>query len=307
MGDVIHNFPAITDLRTHFPDAIVHWVVEEGFAELAGLHPGVDQIIPCALRRWRKRCWTAANRAEMRAFRDRLRQEHYDLVIDSQGLLKSALVAQLSQATIAGYDRRSIREPLASLFYDARFPVSRAQHAIARNRQITGRALGYAPSHALDYGIRPPAMALPWRPSAAYAVLLTATSRDDKLWAEANWVALGQHLLARGLCPVLPWGGPHERSRAERIAAQLPGAVVAPQLRLGEAARLLADAKLAVGVDTGLVHLAAALNVPTIALFCASEPGLTGVLGAAFASNLGGNGRPPALAEVEAKVSEALA
>ncbi len=307
MGDVIHNFPAITDLRSHFPNAEVDWVVEEGFAELAALHPGVNRVVPCAIRRWRKRFWTAANRAEMAAFRARLQAGHYDLVIDSQGLFKSAVVARLAGAPIAGYDRHSIREPLASLFYDARYPVSRLEHAITRNRLITGRALGYTPDAPLHYGIQAPAVALDWRPTGDYAVLLTATSRDDKLWDEAHWVALAHSLLARGLCPVFPWGGEHERQRAERLAAQLPRAVVAPRLRLGEAARLLADARLVVGVDTGLVHLAAAVHVPTIALFCASEPGLTGVLGSAYACNLGGNGRPPSLAEVEAKVAEALA
>lgn len=307
MGDVIHNFPAISDLRAHFPEAVIDWVVEEGFAELAALHPGVNRVIPCAVRRWRKRFWSAANRAELAAFRARLQAARYDLVIDSQGLLKSAVVARLAAAPIAGYDRHSIREPLASLFYDARFTVSRAEHAIARNRLITGRAMGYVPASPLDYGIRAPELEQAWRPASPYAVLLTATSRDDKLWAEDNWVGLGQRLQARGLGLVLPWGGEHEKTRAERIASRLPGAVVAPRLRLGEAACLLADARLVVGVDTGLVHLAAAVHVPTLALFCASEPGLTGVLGSAYACNLGGNGQPPSLAEVDVRVGEALA
>ncbi|QNM96908.1 lipopolysaccharide heptosyltransferase I [Chitinimonas koreensis] len=307
MGDVIHNLPAVTDLAAHYPNAELHWVVEEGFAELPALHPAVVRTIPFALRRWRKKLLAPVHRDEMRAFRDRLRAERYDLVIDSQGLLKSALVAKLTGAPIAGYDRRSIREPLASWCYDQKLAVSRSLHAIARNRLLTARAMGYQPGEAIDYGVQPPAVDLAWRPRGDYAVLLTATSRDDKLWPEADWVGLGQSLARRGIVPVLPWGGEAERLRAERIAAQLSGAVVAPRLLLGEAARLLADARLAVGVDTGLVHLAAAVGVPTIALFCASEPGLTGVLASGYAVNLGGYGRPPALAEVEAAVAGALA
>lgn len=306
MGDVIHNLPAVTDLARHYPNAEIHWVVEEGFAELPALHPAVGKVLPFALRRWRKRLFERGNRAEMRRFFEGLRSERYDLVIDSQGLLKSAVVARLSGGGVAGYDRHSIREPLASWFYHRRLTVGRDQHAIARNRLLTGAVLGYTPDAEVDYGIRPPAIKLDCLPANPYVVLLTASSRDDKLWPELDWVALIRRLAQQGLQVVLPWGSVSEQGRARRIATDLDNATVAPRLKLAEAARLLADARCVVGVDTGLVHLAAAVATPTVALFCASEPGLTGVLASSHAVNLGRNGAPPTLAEVSAAVDAAL-
>lgn len=306
MGDVIHNLPAVTDLACHYPNAEIHWVVEEGFTELPAMHPAVRKVLPFALRRWRKRLFDQNNRAEMQRFYERLRAERYDLVIDSQGLLKSAVVARLSGAGVAGYDKHSIREPLASWFYHRRYAIGRDQHAITRNRLLTGAALGYTPDAPVNYGIRPAALQLDWLTANPYVVLLTASSRDDKLWPELNWVALIRRLEMQGLQVVLPWGSVSEQGRARRIATDLDNAMVAPRLNLSEAACLLAGAQCVVGVDTGLVHLAAALATPTVALFCASDPGLTGVLASSHAVNLGRNGAPPTLDEVSAASEVAL-
>lgn len=299
MGDIIHNMPAATDIARHFPDAEIHWAVEESFVELPRLHPSVAKIVPFALRRWRKRLWDAGYRAEMRAFRDALRAERYDLAIDSQGLIKSALVGRLSGAPVAGFDRRSARDPFAGLLYHRDFAISRELHVIVRNRLIAGRALGYEPEGPLDFGLEAPALDLPWRPSSPYAVFLTATSRDAKLWPEADWIGLGRRLAREGVRAVLPWGSSPERERARRIADALPEAVVAPRLTLTEAASLLDGAALAVGVDTGLMHLAGAVATPTVAIFCDSPPQLAGVRSSAYAVSLGGIGAPPALAEAE--------
>ena len=119
-------------------------------------------------------------------------------------------------------------------------------------------------------------------------VFLTATSRDDKLWREPHWVALGRQLQGLGHCVVLPAGSAAERERANRLAAEIPGAIAAPQLTISELASLLAGARAAVGVDTGLSHLAVALGTPTVALYVATDPGLTGVLGRGYHRNLGG-------------------
>ncbi|PHV12332.1 lipopolysaccharide heptosyltransferase I [Chitinimonas sp. BJB300] len=307
MGDVIHNFPAVTELRGHFPNAKIHWVVEEAFVGLAGLHPGVDQIVPFALRRWRKKLLNAGNRAEMRAFRTTIEKGRYDLAIDTQGLLKSALVGKLSGAALVGYSRRSVREPLACLFYDRRFDIP-AVHVIERNRLITGRALGYTPSGQLNYGIQPPAITLDWQPKQPYVVCLTATSSDAKLWDETNWITLCQWLLlAHGLQPVFPWGNEVEHARAMRLAAALPGSLVTPRFSLVEGARLLADAQIAIGVDTGLMHLAAAVDIPTVGIFCDSDPHNTGAIARTFSQNLGGIQQPPSEAAVREVVMAALA
>lgn len=295
LGDVVHNLPVVTDLRMHFPDAEIDWVLEEAFADIARLHPGVRRVIPVALRRWRKSLLAAATWREMRSFRARLQEEDYDCVIDTQGLLKSALIGRMTHGQRCGFAASSAREPLAARFYDAGFEVPRSLHAVERNRRLAALAAGYSPSPVPDYGIAAPAAPTTIEPNA---VLLTATSRDDKLWAEERWGALGLALHERGLACLLPAGGANERQRAQRIAQGIPGAIALPPQSLRELAGTLAAARIVIGVDTGLVHLAAALGRPTLALFSASDPALTGVLATTPAINLGARGRPPGVDDV---------
>ena len=295
LGDVIHNLPVVTDLRTHFPDAAIDWVVEDGFADIARLHPGVRNAIPVALRRWRKSLLTAATWQEVGEFRASLQKQTYDLVIDTQGLLKSALITRLSRGKRCGYSAASAREPLAARFYDACFDVSKSLHAVERNRHLAALAAGYTESATPVYGIAFSPAPTPGTPTA---VLLTATSRDDKLWPEERWILLGRALREHGLTCLLPAGSPGERERAGRLAQAIPGAIALPPSSLQELAGHLAAARIVIGVDTGLVHLAAALGRPTLALFCASDPALTGVLAATPAINLGARGHPPGVDDV---------
>lgn len=297
LGDVLHNLPVVTDIRRHFPDARIDWVVEENFAALPALHPEVHEVITVALRRWRKSWRTSAT--EVRAVCRDLRTRRYDIALDTQGLLKSALIARCTQTTRCGLAWDSAREPLASLFYNRLFSVARNQHAVERNRQLAGQALGYRPEGAPDYGIRPTALPRPgWLTQEAYAVLLHATSRDDKLWSEANWILLGSYLHGKNIRCLLPWGSESERVRSLRLAAAIPDALVPPRLNLDEAAALLGGAQVVIGVDTGLAHLAAALDIPTIGIYTATDPGLTGLYAGQRAVNLGGINRAPDSADV---------
>jgi heptosyltransferase-1 len=302
LGDVLHNLPVVTDIRKHLPEARIDWVVEESFAALPALHPAVQRVITVAMRRWRRSWW--ASRGEMQSVCRDLKGRNYDLALDTQGLLKSALITRWVRAERCGYDRKSAREPLASWFYDSTYAVSKDQHAVERNRQLAAAALGYTVEGAPDYGIRTPDVALPWLPDRPYVVLLHATSRDDKLWDEQNWIALGEHLHRSGLGAVLPWGNEQEKARAERLSAAIPGAVCAPRLNLNEAAALLGRARAVVGVDTGLSHLAAALDVPTVGIYTATDPGLTGLYAGTRAVNLGGKGMPPTADAVIVKLTE---
>ena len=294
LGDVIHNLPVVTDLRSHFPDASVDWVVEDGFADICRLHPGVRRVIPVALRHWRKSLFATATWGEIGAFRAALKEESYDLVIDTQSLLKSALITRMARGKRCGYTANAAREPLAARFYDACFDVAKELHAVQRNRQLAALAAGYAAAPAPDYGI-----AVPPAPTFLQsALLLTATSRDDKLWPEERWIELGRSLHAHGLTSLLPAGSATERERAARVALAIPGATVLPPMGLAELAAQLAAARIVIGVDTGLVHLAAALGRPVLALFSASDPALTGVLASTPAINLGRRGLPPSVADV---------
>lgn len=302
LGDVIHNLPVLTDIRRHFPEATVDWCVEEGFAAIPGLHPGLGRVIPVALRRWRRRLLQRATWREISSFGRELRRDRYDLVIDTQGLLKSALVARRAQGPLCGYSEDAAREPLAAKLYDRRYSVPVDLHAVHRNRQLAAAALGYTVDDPPDYGIAAVPADFAWLPPSPYVVLLTATSRDDKLWPEDHWIALGRELHARGLHAVLPAGTQPERDRAARLVAEIPGAVAAPPLYLQDLAAVLAGAQSVVGVDTGLTHLAVALGRPTVALYTATDPGLTGVLGAGFHRNLGGKALIPEVAEVLAEL-----
>lgn len=302
LGDVLHNLPVVTDIRKHFSKANIDWVVEESFAPLPALHPGVEHVIPVAMRRWRKSWLTS--RSEMAAVCRELRGRHYDLALDTQGLLKSALITRCAHTVRCGHAWNSAREPLASLLYNRTYSIAKDMHAVERNRQLAAAAIGYAADGAPDYGIRTPDVALPWLSGGPYAVLLHATSRDDKLWSERNWIALGERLYRSGLFTVLPWGSETEKIRSERLRDAIPGAVCAPRLSLNEAAALLGKARTVIGVDTGLSHLAAALDVPTVGIYTATDPGLTGLYAGSRAVNLGGKDAAPTVDAVIMKLSE---
>jgi heptosyltransferase-1 len=306
LGDVIHNLPVVSDLLRTFPDAEIDWCVEESFAEIPRLHPGVREIFPVAIRRWRKVLAQRSTWQEISAFRKKLGHVQYDIVLDSQGLLKSGLIAWQARGVRCGYAAEAAREPWAARFYDFTFVIPRNIHAVERNRWLAAAALDYPVDLPLAYGIVAPDLAVSGLPEGRYAVLFSATSRDDKLWPEENWVALAQALMQRGLTPLLPGGSPLERARAERIAARVPGARLAPPLNLREMAGLIGRAALVVGVDTGLAHLAAALSVPVIALYITTDPALTGVYGPGFVRNLGAAGQSPGVDEVLRAVDQAL-
>ncbi len=282
LGDLVHFLPALTDAKAALPDLTVDWVAEEGFAAIPAWHPAVHRVIPVALRRWRKRLVDKMTWREVMAARAAVRAQAYDAVIDAQGLVKSAMLSRWAHGVRWGYDRHSIREPLASLAYDRRVCVSRELHAITRNRRLLAAALGYDVEDAVvSYGLDglidrlpPLALALP----ARYVLALHGTSRIDKEWPEAHWVAVGLGLADDGRALLLPWGNAREKERAERIVAAVPNAQVLPRLGLDALACIIARADAVLGVDTGLMHVAAALRKPGLALFPATLPRLTGVM-----------------------------
>jgi len=290
LGDVVHNCPAVSDAARAFPGAEIDWIVEEPFAGIARMHRAVRRVIPVAVRRWRASLWKPSVWSEIGAWRRALRGERYDAVLDTQSLVKSALLCALASGTRHGMDRSSAREPLAARFYDVRHAVPHGLHAVERNRRLTAESLGYELSNSPEYGLRAP----PGEKSR-YAVLLTMTSRVDKLWPEARWIELARAL---AMPAILPWGSEAERARAQRIAGSLQGARVPPRSSLEELAGIFVNAQTVVGLDTGLTHFAAALGVPTVGIYCGSDPALTGLYGAPRAKNVGAAGRAPEAGEV---------
>ena len=303
LGDVLHTFPAVTDLARAAPGTELDWVIEEAYVPLVRMHPAVSHAIPFALRRWRRSLLRAAVWRELGAFRHALRDRAYDAVIDAQGLVKSAWVADLARGRVHGYSRAAAREPLAARFYRYKYDIGPELHSVERYRRLLARVVGYTPPAAIDYGIAAPPRP-PFAPQGRYAVLLHSTARTEKLWPEASWIELGRALESRSLTCVLPWGDEAERSRAGRLAGALGQAVVAPRLSLAEAAGLIGHAAAVIGLDTGLMHLAVALRTPVVAVFCNSDPARTGPLGSGPIAVRGGLGDPPTAAAVLAALDE---
>jgi heptosyltransferase-1 len=307
LGDVLHNLPVVTDIRRHYPGAQIDWLVEESFAALPRLHPAVQNIIPVALRRWRGRLLNPVTWSEFKAFRGLMTAQDYDFAIDTQGLLKSALLMHGARGLRCGFDRRSAREMVSCILYQRTFTVAKEQHAVERNRQLVAQALGYTIDAPADFGIHTPSFErFEWLGQGKYAVLLHATSQAEKFWEEANWIALGRYLQEKNIRSILPWGGESERLRSLRLAKSIPGAVAPPRLSLHEAAALLGGAHAVIGVDTGLAHLAAALNVPTVGIYTATDPALTGLHAGANVANLGGVNQTPDPAAVIAVLQRVL-
>ncbi len=306
MGDVIHNLPIVNDILRHYPDAQIDWVVEQSFADIVKLHPHVHRVLPVALRQWRKALFSPSTWQAIRNSRKAIAASQYDIVLDTQGLLKSAWISRWATGVRHGYDSTSAREPLASLFYQHRHTVSKAQHAVVRNRSLAALALGYSlPSALADAGI---AGQQGSNASSQTVIGLHGSSRDSKLWPTAQWIALCNALAKDGLQVLLPWANAQEQLRAQQIAQSCSNARVLPACNLQQLADIIAQAKLAIGVDTGLTHLAVALKIPTIGIYTDTNPDKTGLYtpGNPNVVNLGGIAQTPMLQDVLQQVHQLM-
>ncbi len=305
LGDVLHNLPMVADIARHYPDATIDWVVEEGYVSLVRLQPQVRRIIPFALRRWRKSLGKAATRAEIKGFFAALREEQYDYVFDTQGLLKTGIIMGAARLRpggrkfgLANGSEGSGYEGISRFFHTDSVPLDPRTHAVARGRLVAAAALGYQIDTAPDFGlpVRDPGPRPDWMPAQDYAVFFHGTARDAKKWASAHWVATG-----RALAPMpvlLAWGSPGEKAEADALAAQLLNATVLPRLSMDAAVGLARNAALVIGVDTGLTHIAAAFLRPTVELYCDSPKWKTEGNWSERIVNLGDKGAPPSVDEV---------
>lgn len=296
--------PVVQDILHYHPHAQIDWVVEEGFVDLVKLVRGVRHAIPFALRRWRKRVFDGATWREIGDFRRRLRTTAYDLVIDTQGLVKTALIAKAAHGTQWGLGNRTegaSYEWPARWLYDRTVYVEPHTHVVTRSRLLVAGALGVAVPDGIDFGLDAARADHGLCPAGPYAVFAHATSRADKTWPEAHWVTLGRELIAQGMRIVLPWGSAAERTVSERLAGALGGSAVAdvpPKTNLSQVVGLIDGARVVVGVDTGLVHIAAALKKPTIELYNFSTAWRTGGFWAPQIVNLGDAEHKPTLPQV---------
>lgn len=283
MGDVIHTLPALTDAAKIYPDIQVDWVVEKSFQEIPTWHPTVRNVIPVELRRFRKHFFCIKSQRAFFQSLQRLKQESYDYVIDAQGLFKSVMLMLFTKGKRVGLSWFSAREHLASLFYQQRIEVPWTEHAVYRLRRLLALALDYPiPTDMPNYGIDRKRLfnqSENLKVAQSYFVFLHGTTWATKHWPDPYWVELGKMAELSHHSIYLLWGNESERQRALYISEHVPAAVVCPKMDLKAVAELLAGAKGVVSVDTGLGHLAAALNIPTLSLYGASDPQLTGMVG----------------------------
>jgi heptosyltransferase-1 len=314
LGDVLHNLPMVADILRHHPNAQIDWVVEEGYVSLVRQNPHVRKIIPFALRRWRRGLAHSATRAEVREFFRKLREDEYDYVFDTQGLIKTGVIMACARLRpggrkvgMANGTEDSGYEGLSRVFHTQSVKVERRAHAVARGREVAAAALGYRVDSAPDFGLPAPSQAErpDWLPREDYAVFFHGTARDAKKWSRANWIAAGQALAPMPV--LLPWGSPLEKYEAESLAAELPNGVVLPKLSMMDAVALARFAGLVIGVDTGLTHIAAAFVRPTVEIYCDSPKWKTEGNWSPRIVNLGDTGAAPGAGEVIAAARGLLA
>ncbi len=303
MGDVLHNMPIVADIKRHFPDANIDWVVEEGYVSLVRLNPMVRNILPWGLRRWRKSLGRKETRAEIGAFFRQLRQVEYDYVFDTQGLLKTGIIMGAARGKhkvgLANGSEGSGYEGISRIFHTQSIPLDPRTHAVARGRLVVGAALGFQVDYPADFGLPEVPAGEPrpqWMGEQPYAVFFHGTARDAKKWAPANWIELGKALAPMPV--LLPWGSDKEKAEAEALAGAIPNARVLPKLPMADAVMLARRAALAVGVDTGLTHIAAAFSRPVVEIYADSPRWKTEGNWSQRIINLGDKGSPPGVAEV---------
>ncbi|MCW7536292.1 glycosyltransferase family 9 protein [Aquabacterium sp. A7-Y] len=284
IGDVVMASGLIPSLRRLYPDAHLAWLVEPAAAPLLTHNPRLNEVIVWQRGQWkelwRKRRWLELWQ-RIRIFRRELRERRFDLVLDTQGLLKSGLWSWLSGAPrrISLEGREGSHRLATECLHPAVGDTPRRPRLLGAEYRYLASHLGAPPeAYRLDLVVagaaRDVAHAALLRQGVqgGYAVLCPFTTRPQKHWFEDRWVELAQGLLHQGLQPVL-LGGPADREAAQRIVAQVPGLVsLAGELKLDESVAAIESARLLIGVDTGLTHMGSALHKPTVALFGSTCP-----------------------------------
>lgn len=313
LGDVLHNMPIVADIVRQYPDAKIDWVVEEAYVDLVKLNKSVNKIISFALRRWRKNLLSVSTYNEIAAFKNTLQSETYDVILDTQGLLKSGVIMGLAHGGVkvglANSTEGSGFETTSRVFHTLSVPMEKRTHAVMRGRLVAARALGYLAnldSMPTDFGLTVPDLQPDWLPEHDYVVFFHGTAGHKKKWPAHDWITLGKYINALGYPILLPWGNRTEMLEAEQLASHSANALVLPKLSMMEAIVLAYRARLVIGVDTGLTHIAAAFYRPTIELYCASPRWKTEGNWSDQIINLGDQGTPPGVAEVISAVDRLL-
>lgn len=278
MGDIFHTYPALSDLHARYPNAELTWLVDSSFEKIAQWHPFVKRTIALPLRKIKKDGY-ASHKAVLNLALATLKAEKFDVIIDAQGLLKSALLARKANGPVHGYGFGSIREKAASLFYHKRWQVSRQSHAIDRIRTLFASTFKYSLEGLTYQGLPAEEWQYPVDAPEQYALVIPGTTWDTKHWLDNYWKEFLEKTSPEIKIYVV-WGSPAEEERANALADGLSNVSVFDRwLSLEEMAQWLAHAKWVVGVDTGFVHLASTMRKPTLGIYGPTDPNQCGVKG----------------------------
>lgn len=281
MGDILNTLPSLTDAIHKIANINFDWVVEEKFVQIPSWHPSVKKIIPISIRRWRKNWFGKKERHERLIFIQKLQSQHYDVIIDAQGLIKTALfIARISIGQKHGFNFNSTREKLSSFWYDKTHEVSKCQHSVERTRELFSKILFYPkPITQGQYLINHKFICANKFNLKNYLIFLHATTKADKHWPNHRWIELIKLLQYAHLRIKLFWGSIDELHRAQYLSLGFDYVDILPKLNLYEIGQYMIGAKAIVSVDTGLSNLASALNIPNIILYGPTNPYLNGGYG----------------------------
>lgn len=289
IGDIFHAFTVIPDIKRKFPNAEIDWLVDENFIGIAKLSPLIDNIISIPLRKWKKNKLTWL--LNVFKFKKQLSNKKYDFIIDTQALIKTALLNKiLFNGLVYGLDRKSAREPLASCFYDFSYNVDQNNIAIVRLRSLIAKIFN------LDINLAKFEFNALTRPCNinypnGYILLLHGTSRIDKQWSLANWLYLARWIIANSKQQILvTYSNESEYIFCQELVDELKSdrISIVEKLQFAELSDLIVNSKLVVGVDTGFTHYANLVNRPTIAIYLDSIPQYGGIMESSIAKNFGG-------------------
>jgi heptosyltransferase-1 len=277
LGDIVHCLPVINDIKYFVPESSIDWLVEECFADVPRLHPGVDSVITISLRTWKKNLRKKSTWIGLYKSIKAIRENHYDIIIDFQGLLKSAFFTLFTRGDIHGFDKTSIREGAASYFYKFTHTVSKQIHAVVRNRELASKCFQYELlDQSAHFGLEIHNINN-FNLSERYVVLIHGSSKKSKQWPKEHWLKVIQFFNGLGLRVLLPWGNLEEYHFSKALRKASTNSLVLPKMNISDLANVISGAKCIIGVDSGLTHLGNAVGIPTIGLYMDSNPYLTGV------------------------------
>ena len=277
----MHALPAITEAKDQINNITFDWVVDKNFSSVPKWHPNIENTIETNHREWKLNLFSSKSRDEMRDVVNEIDANEYDLIIDMQNNLKSAFLSFMCKSSVTGLDAKSAREYPAHLAYKTKIRVPKTMHAVERQKLLLATALGYETNiKNRDYGISKANFKKPFKMySSKYAICVQNASWTSKQWPIEYWQEFLKILEKKDLKFLFPSGSQAELDRATEICSVSQKAFALEILPLDEIAFLIDNSEFAICSDTGLAHLSAVVDTPSLTLYGPTDVSLIGTYG----------------------------